>query len=286
MRAHAKALVQRAFRNARFGNVCSCNGVCAASAPAMGAPAASAPAMAAALICLDVQDYNWISKYFKGKSASRRKKRACCDAGQLDWRAVATCASVRGPRWRGVGTQGGGGAMATRAAMAAKRAVMRQRTAAGPRGRNASAGAQFPERHGACGGHVEGIDAVVHGDAHGVVAACDGGGGQAVAFGAQHERQPFLGGKPRVVKGMASSASASAAVLKPSSCRRGMPLSAHDAACGWVGRGCAVRPSDCRRAACGWVGRACAASTSPMRVQGTWKTVPMDTRTARRYSGS
>ena len=47
--------------------------------------------------------------------------------------------------------------------------------------------AQLPERNGAGGGNVEGIDPVGHGDAHRVIAGGDGGVGKALTLGAQHD---------------------------------------------------------------------------------------------------
>ena len=59
--------------------------------------------------------------------------------------------------------------------------------------------AQLPERNGAGGGNVEGIDPVGHGDAHRVIAGGDGGVGKAIALGAQHDGQLRLGGQGGIV---------------------------------------------------------------------------------------
>ena len=57
--------------------------------------------------------------------------------------------------------------------------------------------AQLPERNGAGGGYVEGIDPVGHGDAHRVIAGGDGGVGKAITLGAQHDGQLWLGSQRR-----------------------------------------------------------------------------------------
>ena len=59
--------------------------------------------------------------------------------------------------------------------------------------------AQLPERNGAGGGNVEGIDPVGHGDAHRVIAGGNGGVGKAITLGAQHDGQLWLGGQGGIV---------------------------------------------------------------------------------------
>ena len=59
--------------------------------------------------------------------------------------------------------------------------------------------AQLPERNGAGGGNVEGIDLVGHGDAHRVIAGGNGGVGKAITLGAQHDGQLRLGGQGGIV---------------------------------------------------------------------------------------
>lgn len=59
--------------------------------------------------------------------------------------------------------------------------------------------AELPEGYGGGGSHVEGIDAAAHGDDDLVVAALDGAVGEAVAFGAHHDDEAFLGHELRVV---------------------------------------------------------------------------------------
>ena len=54
--------------------------------------------------------------------------------------------------------------------------------------------AQLPERHGAGCRHIERIHLVGHGDLDRVIAGGDGGMGQTIALGAQHDgKLGFLG---------------------------------------------------------------------------------------------
>ena len=102
-------------------------------------------------------------------------------------------------------------------------------------------------------GDVERVDAARHRDRHDRVRRLQRAPAQPVALGARAAVRPARAGRPRTRRGAtASSASASAARWKPS-----------------VAAGC--------RAPRGHSGR---------RVHGTWNTVPMLTRTLRRYSGS
>ena len=75
--------------------------------------------------------------------------------------------------------------------------------------------AQLPERHGAGGGNVQGIDPVGHGDLDRVIAGCDGGMGKAVSLRAQHNGKLRLPGKASSSMLTERSLKAMAAVLKP-----------------------------------------------------------------------
>ena len=59
--------------------------------------------------------------------------------------------------------------------------------------------AQLPERHGAGGGNVQGIDPVGHGDLDCVIAGSDGGTGKAVSLRAQHNGKLRFPGKSLVI---------------------------------------------------------------------------------------
>ena len=59
--------------------------------------------------------------------------------------------------------------------------------------------AQLPERHGAGGGNIQGIDPVGHGDLDCVIAGCDGGMGKAVSLRAQHNGKLRFPGKGFVI---------------------------------------------------------------------------------------
>lgn len=59
--------------------------------------------------------------------------------------------------------------------------------------------AQLPERHGAGGGNVQGIDPVGHGDLDRIIAGSDGGMGKAVSLRAQHNGKLRLPGKGFVI---------------------------------------------------------------------------------------
>jgi len=58
---------------------------------------------------------------------------------------------------------------------------------------------QLPESHSAGGSHIQGVHAVGHGDADGIVAGCDGFGRQAVTLVAEDDGELFFPGQSRVI---------------------------------------------------------------------------------------
>ena len=115
-----------------------------------------------------------------------------------------------------------------------------------------SPGPQLPKCHRAGSRHIQRIHLMGHGDADGVVARRDGADRQSVSLCPQNDGQPFLRQEPGSSMLTEASLSAMAAVRNPRLRRRWSPALGH-----WDG-------------------------SSPIRVHGTWKIVPMLTRTALR----
>lgn len=89
--------------------------------------------------------------------------------------------------------------------------------------------AQLPERHGAGGGNVQGIDPVGHGDLDRIIAGCDGGMGKAVSLRAQHNGKLRLPGKGFVINADRTVTQGHGSRLEAQGIQLGKPLSGQSA---------------------------------------------------------